>query len=68
MKTIWARVGMSVEVTDKQYEELRQLALNEEYDEEYEVYDDLELPDWLLVKFEKKGKIDGDCYIPGDCW
>lgn len=24
--------------------------------------------DWLLVKFEEKGKIDGDCYIPGDCW
>ena len=64
MKTIWARVGMSVEVTDEQYEEVRKLALNDKG-----FYEDLEdFPDWLDEKFEKEGKIDGDYYIPETYW
>ena len=69
MKTVWARIGMSVKVTDEQYEMLRRKALNPDYPEEDEVYDDFEdLPKWLLDKFEDEGEIDGDCYIPCDCW
>ena len=71
MKRIWARVGITVEVTDEQYEELRQMALNESLSQShgYPVYDDLdEFPDWLSWKIAKEGIIDGDSYVPSDCW
>ena len=69
MKKVWARIGMTVEVTDEQYEALRKEALNPDFPEEDKVYDDLDdFPKWLLDKFEKEGEMDGDCYIPGCCW
>lgn len=54
MKTVWMRVSMTVEVTDKQWEKLKKEAKG----------DDLDVPDWLLEKVKKKGKIDDDSYIP----
>lgn len=71
MKEIWVRVGMTVKVTEEQYEELREAALDEESSEDYgyEVYGDLEdFPDWFYKKIEEDGVIDGDSYIPSDCW
>ena len=69
MKEIWARIGMSVKITDEEYNKIKQLAINEESTEShgYEVFDDLDVfPEWLEKKFETEGTIDGDCYIPGD--
>lgn len=54
MKKVWMRVGMAVNVTDKQWEKLKKQANG----------DDLDVPDWLLEKAKKKGEIDGDSYIP----
>lgn len=70
MKTVWMRVGMTVEVTDEQYEELRKEALNETYTKAYGFnrYDDLEAPSWLLDRIEKYGELDGDSYIPETEW
>lgn len=73
MKNIWIRVGTSVEVTDEQYEEIKKKALSSEYSKSYgyERYDDLdgnEFPGWLWDKIEKRGKIDGDTYIPDTQW
>lgn len=63
MKSIWMRVGMSVEVTDEQYEKLKEEALNGS-----DRYDDLETPQWLIDRIEKYGEIDGDSYIPETIW
>ncbi len=71
MKEVWVRVGMTVKVTEEEYEELRKAALDEKASEEYgyEIYGDLEdFPDWFDEKIEEDGVIDGDLYIPGDCW
>lgn len=71
MKNVWLRVGMSVEVTDEQYEELRQSAINKEYTEAkgYDVYDELDdFPQWFWDKLEKDGKMNGDTYIPENEW
>lgn len=59
MKKIWARISMTVEVTDEEYEKLRSAA-------EYTPgsYDDLDVPDWLLKKYAAEGKVDEDSYIP----
>lgn len=72
MKTIWARVGMTVEVTDEEYEMLREMARNDSMTEAcgYDVYDDLDVfPSWFNKRLENgTGSIDGDSYIPSDCW
>lgn len=73
MKTVWIRVGTNVEVTDEQYEEIKQKAINKEYSAAYggDRYDDLdgkEFPDWLWNKIKNDGRIDGDTYIPDTEW
>ena len=65
MKKIWARIGMTLEVTDEEYEELRIQALNKAYQPDDEtIYDDLGLSAALKKKFLEKGKANGDSYIP----
>lgn len=64
MKKITARITMSLEVTDEEYAEiLRAASVGRVYG-----YDDVNVSDELLDKFEEKGSIDmefGDSYIPG---
>lgn len=67
MKTIWARIGMSVEITDEEFEKLKNTAHDpnsKAYG--YDLYGDLDVTEWLLEKFQKSGKINGDSYIPQD--
>lgn len=61
MKKIWMRVGVSVEVTDEQFAELRDASTAGNVN-----YRDVDCPDWLIELAENYGKIDGDAYIPGD--
>lgn len=72
MKTIWARVGITVEVTDEEYETLREMARNDSMTEAcgHNVYDDLDVfPAWFSKRLENgTGSIDGDSYIPSECW
>jgi hypothetical protein len=71
MKEIWIRVGMTVKVTESQYEELRKASLDKEASEAYgySIYRDLDdLPDWFEKKIEEGAVIDGDSYIPSECW
>lgn len=61
MKKIWLRVGMTVEVSEEQYNELENMSLDFCGN-----YRDVDAPDWLIDLVEDKGKCDGDCYIPLD--
>ena len=61
MKKIWLRVGMKVEVSEEQYNELENMSLNGGSS-----YRDVDAPDWLIDLVEDKGECDGDCYIPLD--
>ena len=63
MKTIWARIGMSLEVTDEEYEYLKNHPGECEGDVS-ETDDDNN----LFKRFVKDGYIDGDCYIPDEIW
>jgi len=67
-RIIWARIGMSVMITDEQYEALKAEAYSEEASKAYgyDLYDDLDVPRWLLKKFKEEGRINGDSYIPQD--
>lgn len=69
MKTLWARVGMSVKVTDAQYEMFRKRAIDTEYTEAhgYDIYDDY-WDDELESLFRTKGVFDGDSYVPMVIW
>lgn len=65
MKKIWARIGMSLEVTDTQYEVLRHLAAEMDSEEAGEpVYLELDLEENMVKEFLKRGVPDGDSYIP----
>lgn len=68
MKRIWARIGMSLEVTDKEFSILKglaaELAESRGYDGDEEYYADLELADGMVQKFMKRGTPDGESYIP----
>lgn len=68
-KKIWARVGMSVEVSDEQYERIKAKALDRKYTESngYEIYGDY-WDDEVDELFMTKGVFDGDCYIPSCEW
>lgn len=59
MKTIWARIGYTLNVTDKEYDKLLNLSKDE-----YGRIDDLELTEKWIAKFVKHGEPDGDAYIP----
>lgn len=69
MKTLWARVGMSVKVTDAQYEMFRNRAISTKYTEAhgYDIYDDY-WDDELESLFRTKGVFDGDSYVPMVIW
>lgn len=59
MKKIWARVGITVEVPDNKYNELKKRCKSNNNDcltEEEAEY------------FRKNGFIDGESYIPENCW
>lgn len=60
MKTIWARIGMSLEVSDAEYDHLRESVRLEGGS-----FDDLDLDDDFAHRFQKNGYVDGDSYIPG---
>lgn len=60
MKTIWARVGMSLEVSDAEYNHLRELVMLEGGG-----FDDLDIDDDFAHRFQKNGYVDGESYIPG---
>lgn len=58
MKKIWARIGMSVDVSDELYEKLQRLdaSSNEkDWDEGTDICADL---------FTQQGYMDGNCYMP----
>ena len=58
MKTLWARIGMSVSVTDEEYDKMQELIAEDE-DEASEMISKI---------FLERGVIYGDSYMPGnDC-
>ena len=63
MKKVFARIGMTLEVTDEEYKEILEEAGvnpaggNNEFD----------INAKFAAEFVKKGVIDGDSYIPEDC-
>lgn len=57
MKKVWARIGMSVEVTDEEYKEIKKNFGCED-----------ELSDEVVAMFISRGKPDGDSYIPDSFW
>ena len=57
MKKLWARIGMSCEVTDKEHEKLATL-MNE---------NPLEAAHQLHELFMARGSFDGNDYLPSDC-
>ena len=61
MKKVWMRVGVSVEVSDEQFAELRDMSTAGNAN-----YRDIDVPDWLIDLAQNNGEIDGDAYIPGD--
>lgn len=66
-KKIWARIGMSLTVSDEEYNILKELA--EEWktyaDDNLDVsYSDLELCDAMVKQFIERGVPEGDSYIP----
>lgn len=54
MKTIWARISMALEVTDKEYERFK--------DDRFAY--ERNIPDELAERFLKEGELSGDSYIP----
>ncbi len=61
-REIWARVGMSCKLTDREFQAvLDSLDMTEE---EFDNADEIEFTDVLEDLFERKGVIDGDSYIP----
>lgn len=63
MKRVWARIGMSLMVSDEEAEQLLKEAGCNDSGQNYE-YDINEAFAQRLVKY---GKVDGDCYIPENC-
>ena len=61
MKKIWMRVGVSVEVSEEQFAELKEISTTNNAN-----YSDVDAPVWLLDLAQNNGEIDGDAYIPGD--
>ena len=61
MKQIWMRMGVTVNVTDKQFEQLKEMSRCERSPE---LFDEIEAPDWLLNMVDEMGEQDGDSYIP----
>lgn len=59
MKTIWARIGMELEVTDEEYESIKAKADNDDYE-----FDE---DDELAKRFVSDGKLSGESYIPDCC-
>ena len=65
MKKVHARICVSVEVTEKEFEEIKKLATEDEMF--YNDIDENQFPDWLKERFKTEGNMfDGDTYIPGD--
>lgn len=67
MKKIWARIGISLEVTDEEYEGLKRQAsdyIPDGGDELERTYHDLDLDAEMSKRFIKDGWQDGDSYIP----
>ena len=65
MKTVWMRVGVTVKVTDKQYEQLKEMARdNKNSTLDHTYYNEIEAPEWLLNMVDEMGKRDGESYIP----
>lgn len=58
MKRIWARVGMSLDISDEEYEELKKLR-----DENGDLTI-LECDSDLNLRFLERGYADGETYIP----
>lgn len=57
MKTLWARVGMSIDITDAEHEKLIQLINNGDDDMARAIISKL---------FLNQGRINGDSYMPGN--
>lgn len=53
-KKLFARIGMSCEVTDNEYENLKQLMQTDEN----------AAAEWLYEKFKNCGSFDGESYLP----
>lgn len=72
-KKIWIRVGMSVTMSEMEYQKVRAVAFDKKRSEElgFEVFRELGLeyfPDWFQDRVRKEGVIDGDSYIPDTLW
>ena len=61
MKTLWARISMELEVSDEEFEKLRE----QSRDERGRFYD-VELDTDLAQRFLNDGELSLDSYIPGD--
>lgn len=59
MKTIWARIGMELEVSDEEYENIKAIADGDDYN--------FDGDDELAKRFVLNGKASGDSYIPDVC-
>ena len=59
MKKIWARVGITVNVPNKKYKELKH---------RFQDKGDDSLTEEEAEFFRKNGTVDGESYIPEDCW
>ena len=57
MKTLWARIGMSVRITDEEEEQVKTLLNNDKK---------VEAREMLLDLFLSRGYIDGDSYLPSN--
>lgn len=66
MKTVYLMVGASVEVTEAEYEKLRQLAYEPRNRDL--CYKDIQTPDWLTEKIRASGKFDDDGWISAEFW
>lgn len=63
-KVIWMRVGMSIPVSDSEL--LYIMKVSEEYSKEAG-RSDVDINELTATNLAKRGKVEGDCYIPGDC-
>ncbi len=58
MKKIWARIGMTAEVSDEEYERIKKLT-NSKFDNEF-----IEGQRLMSKVFRERGRMDGNSYMP----
>lgn len=72
MKKVWVNFSMFVSVTDEEYEELKENALDKENTLAWghRIYQDMEVyPDWFTKKIVLTSELDlNDSYMPAAVW